>query len=285
MQKRKLEELNLLDNFMFGSMMGYPEIGEVFCKKLLKIIFQRDFTNLRITPQKVYYGMDTELHGTRLDVFIEEDGDNQEGIATVYDVEPDKNSDKKSIQALPKRMRFYHSKIDAGSLQSGEDYSNLKNLVSIMITSYDPFGLDRILYTIKNTCVEEPEMDYRDGVMTLYLYTKGSDGNVPESLREFLRYMEDTREENVVNEELKELQTMVQTVKRDKEVSVAYMRLMEDERILINRIREEEQINTKREKERADREATRAEQQATRAEKAEAELKILRGLLEQQSQL
>ena len=56
------------------------------------------------------------------------------------------------------------------------------------------------------------------------------------------------------------------------------MRLMEDERILINRIREEEQINTKREKERADREATRAE-------KAEAELKILRGLLEQQSQL
>ena len=73
MKRKALSELNLMDNFLFGSVVTYPGIGEEFSRKLLKIIFGRDFGKLRITPQKVYYGSDTELHGARLDVYIEED--------------------------------------------------------------------------------------------------------------------------------------------------------------------------------------------------------------------
>ena len=73
MKRKALSELNLMDNFLFGSVVTYPGIGEEFSRKLLKIIFGRDFGKLRITPQKVYYGSDTGLHGARLDVYIEED--------------------------------------------------------------------------------------------------------------------------------------------------------------------------------------------------------------------
>ena len=73
MQKRTLKELNLLDDFLFGSMVTYPGIGEEFSRELLRIIFQKEFGKLIVVPQKVYYGSDTDKHGTRLDVYLEED--------------------------------------------------------------------------------------------------------------------------------------------------------------------------------------------------------------------
>lgn len=73
MRRRKLEELNLLDDFLFGSMVTHPEIGEKFMRELLRVIFQRDFGKLKVIPQKVYYGSDTDKHGARLDVYLEEE--------------------------------------------------------------------------------------------------------------------------------------------------------------------------------------------------------------------
>lgn len=35
MQRRKLENLNLLDDFLFGTMVTYPGIGEAFVRELL----------------------------------------------------------------------------------------------------------------------------------------------------------------------------------------------------------------------------------------------------------
>lgn len=72
MQKRKLEELNLLDDFLFGTMVSYQGIGEEFRRMLLKIIFGKEFGRLIVVPQKMYYGNNTDLHGTRLEVHLEE---------------------------------------------------------------------------------------------------------------------------------------------------------------------------------------------------------------------
>ena len=94
MAKRKLEELNLLDNFLFGSMVTHPKLGERFVIELLQIIFNRQFGRLIVVPQKVYYGTDTDIHGARLDVYLEESlSDTNIENSIVYDLEPDKNSD------------------------------------------------------------------------------------------------------------------------------------------------------------------------------------------------
>ncbi|MBQ4537772.1 MAG: hypothetical protein II994_09195 [Lachnospiraceae bacterium] len=68
--RKKLEELNLLDNFLFGSMVTHPEYGEQFSRSILQIILNRKFDKLTVIPQKVYYGSDTDLHGARLDVYL-----------------------------------------------------------------------------------------------------------------------------------------------------------------------------------------------------------------------
>ena len=229
--KRKLEQLNLLDDFLFGSILSYPEIGEEFCRKILKILLNVDMDRLHIVPQKVYYGSDTDRHGARLDVYIEE----EKGTGTIYDVEPDKNDDRELKFALPRRVRFYHSKIDGRSLKAGDDYSKLKQVIVLMIMSYDPFGRDRVLYTIRSKCEEDPDMDYDDGAATCFFYTKGKKGELSEEARELLRYMEDSSEDNAQSERLKEIHSMVETVRQDEEVALEYMKVYEREQMIERR--------------------------------------------------
>ena len=264
MQKRSLKELNLLDDFLFGSMVNYPGIGEAFSRELLKIIFQREFGKLTVIPQKVYFGADTNKHGARLDVYLEEDLSAEDSLttATVYDIEPDTKDAEKYTSALPKRVRFYHAKIDGNSLESGEDYHALKNVIIIMITPYDPFDLDRMVYTIQNVCIEEPDMPYEDGAKTLFLYTKGTKGNPTEELKQLLQYMEHTEETYATNDELQKIQDMVDIVKQDKEVSLAYMKIFEREAMLIDQGRDLERENTRK----AELRAEAAEQQAEAAQ-------------------
>lgn len=152
MGKKNIEELNLMDDFLMGSVLSYPVVGPKVCRKMISIILSREIREVRIVPQKAYFGADTDKHGIRLDVYAEEarEGD----VDTVYDIEPDKSSKGEMRLALPRRTRFYHAKIDADSLASGEDYAQLKNVTVIFISPYDPFGLKRMVYTIKNTCVE-----------------------------------------------------------------------------------------------------------------------------------
>ena len=229
--KRKLEQLNLLDDFLFGSILSYPEIGEEFCRKILKILLNVDMDRLHIVPQKVYYGSDTDRHGARLDVYIEE----EKGTGTIYDVEPDKNDERELKLALPRRVRFYHSKIDGRSLKAGDDYSKLKQVIVLMIMSYDPFGRDRVLYTIRSKCEEDPDMDYDDGAATCFFYTKGKKGELSEEARELLRYMEDSSAGNAQSERLKEIHSMVETVRQDEEVALEYMKVYEREQMIERR--------------------------------------------------
>lgn len=227
---RKLEELNLIDNYLFGSIVTHPEEGERFSRYLLEIVFGRKFGALTVVPQKVLYGSDTEYHGARLDVYLEETPDMEGAAATIYDVEPEKGKAKKA--SLPQKVRFYHCKIGSKSLASGAAYDELKRVVILMIVPFDPFGLGRMVYTIKNHCVEEPEMPYEDGAVTIFLYTKGEKGEPREELHQMLRYFECSRTENASTEALREIDRIVRRVKQDEEVTIRYMRLMEDERDL-----------------------------------------------------
>lgn len=289
MQKRKLEELNLLDDFLFGTMVTYPEVGEAFVKSLLKIILGREFNSLKVIPQKTYYGKDTDKHGARLDVYMEADPDGevkmpnvqnnariQAKCSDVYDIEPENKMSSKKI--LPKRVRFYHAIIDAQSLRSGVEYDSLKNVTVIMIVPFDPFGYDRMVYTITRSCREEPDMPYDDGGTTLYLYTRGKRGIPSEGLKKLLLYMENTTWENAANEDLQVIQKMVETVKNDEEVSIEYMKSWEKEKMIREEGhkagREEGREEGRRE------EMANTERERRRAEEAEEKLRLLEEELE-----
>ena len=51
MQRRKLEELSLMDDFLFNAMLTHPETGEKFTNKILKLLFNRKYVIIRICQQ------------------------------------------------------------------------------------------------------------------------------------------------------------------------------------------------------------------------------------------
>lgn len=92
---------------------------------LLKLIFNRDFGKLQIVPEKDYKGADTDLHGVRLDVYVE--------------AAPDDSSE------------------DAAALKSGKGYQYLRETIVVMTMPFDPFGRDRIKYTMQVMNISEAE--------------------------------------------------------------------------------------------------------------------------------
>ena len=80
----------------------------------------------------------------------------------------------------------------------------------------------------KNTCREEPELRYDDGVRTLFLYTygrRGAENN--KELADLLRYMTDSRRENVTNPNIEFIQGMLEQIKQNAEIGVRYMQSWE----------------------------------------------------------
>ena len=113
------------------------------------------------------------------------------------------------------------------------------------------------------------------------LYTKGTKGTISEELRQFLNYMENTDQSNAVNEELQDIQRMVDTVKRDGEVSLRYMKSFEHDQLMYEEGKEAgreegrlaEMKNTELERKNTEKEKKRADMAQSRIKELEAELR------------
>lgn len=227
--RRSLNEMNLIDNFMFEQCVSDEEYGEEFCRIILEIILGREMGNLKVTAQKTLPGIDSEYHGARIDAFIREKGNGTETdviSGDLYDIEPDKNAQFR--RALPQRTRFYRAKLDSRALGVNKEYSEIVRSYVIMITDYDPFGKDRIIYTVKNRCLELPDMEYDDGAMTLYLYCRGHVGDVGEELKALLKFMVGEGTIDTDDSRLADLNRMLETVRHRERTEGLYMKWYEE---------------------------------------------------------
>ena len=130
-------------------------------------------------------------------------------------------------------------------------------MIIIFIMPEDPLREGRMIYTVRSMCEESPELPYDDGARTLYLYTRGTKGDLPEALRQLLRYMEQSTEENAVNDSLRQLHHMVETVKRDGEVALTYMKSWDREERIREAVRAEERQKAQLEKQQMEAELLR----------------------------
>lgn len=232
MRRRTLRELNVMDDFLFNEMLMWGEKGEEFCRILLRTILGQNIRDVKVVAQRKVQGINTNQHGIVLDAYIEAipaaEGENMADVevqSEIFDIEPNKY--EKDSEA--KRTRYYHALIDSKILKSGVNYKDMKNVTIIMILPYDPFGKGRMIYTIQNRCEEEPEIDYDDGVRTIYLNAAGAQENGSQELCDMLKYIQKSTEENATNEDLKYIHSLAKEVKDNEEVGVSYMKSWERE--------------------------------------------------------
>jgi len=119
-----------------------------------------------------------DAHGVRLDVITTDDQGRR------IDVEMQMRDEKN----IPRRMRYYEGSIDQATLEKGQNYNRLGDVVILFITPFDPFDAHGYYkYTFRNTCLEDKEIVLDDGVTKVILNAAGHKGEITSELKEFLQ--------------------------------------------------------------------------------------------------
>lgn len=115
---KRLKELTIKDNFMFGAVM----MDEDNCKGLLERVLEIQIDRVDVSKEKsiVYH---PEYKGVRLDVYAKDEKQTRYNVEMQVERKP----------ALGKRSRYYQSQMDMEMLLTGEDYTELPNIYVIFI--------------------------------------------------------------------------------------------------------------------------------------------------------
>ncbi len=217
---KPLQELNLIDSFLFGASTEKTQDAEFIAKLIIERATNEKVDKISVVSEKGLTGIDIHHHGIRMDLYVEA-YENQR-LAKVYDIEPNKYNPAE----LPMRSRYCQSLTDVKLLNSGDTYEMLPEYISIWILPYDPFGKNRMLYTVKNYVEEFPELVYNDGVKKLFLYVGGEFGGT-KKLKSLLQYFSDSNTPNVTDTDLEHLHSIVENTKHNQKVGNRYMTLQD----------------------------------------------------------
>ena len=168
------ENIQITDDFMFGTVFSYKED----CKEFLQRILQIRILEIRIvTPQQSIRNR-KDGKGIRLDVYVRDDQGNS------YDIEMQLLDTKE----LDLRSRYYHSEMDTYQIRKGKKYKNLKESIVIFVCGFDPFDENRSIYTFETICRENTDIRLKDKRKTYFVYIGGNRDGVAADTIKLLDY-------------------------------------------------------------------------------------------------
>lgn len=224
MTQSKFENLPISNDFMFKKVMQ----NKYLCQKLVGAIMQQEIADIIYTETEKTIEPYYDSKGVRLDVIIADEKH------TRYNLEMQvKNilGETTGEPLLPKHTRYYQSIMDMDMLQKGQDFDKLNPLILVFICAFDLFGEGRYLYTFKSRCLENLELELKNDVSVLLLNAQGMRGEVSQTVKNFLRYVNDHIPTDAFTQEV---EAEVVRLRQDKEVRREFMVLetrLKDERM------------------------------------------------------
>lgn len=221
--RRTLQELNLMDDFLFDVTTMDLEA----CKIIIELSLGIELKSIRWKEgQKIVHNLPGK-RGIRMDFCVED------GEGNFIDVEMQKRNEGN----IPKRTRFYQALLDAPFLKSGEKgFDRLKPSCIVIICGFDLYHQGKYRYTFESRCEEVPGLLLGAECRKVILNSKGkNDEEVEKSLIDFLHYVENSREKELpkdCDERLRHLHSKVALIKRSAEMEAEYMRTEEWERLI-----------------------------------------------------
>ena len=183
---------------------------------------------------------------------------------------------------IPRRMRYYEGSIDQATLEKGQNYNRLGDVVILFITPFDPFDAHGYYkYTFRNTCQEDKEIVLDDGVTKVILNAAGHKGEITSELKEFLQLVAGNvdpthyTEGSFADRVQKQVHIARRNAKWRKEYMDWEMTLRNEREKGREEGRMEERAKTEEQRKRAEAEKERAEEEKERADAAEERIRIL----------
>ena len=213
-KKKLLQEMTLLDNFLFRETMNVPELFGI----LVDICMEKHVMFEEKPHVEKVFGVLPELREIKVDVY------NESMDTALYAIE----MQGANTGNLEKRSRYYQSHIDVQMLEPGErDFNKMKDIYLIMICPFDLFGKGACRYTFREVCEEYPDLKLKDGGCRMFINTKGK--NRDEFSREFVELMDYINapvgelEQYTTTDRVKQLHEGIQRLKQSKEVKDKFM--------------------------------------------------------------
>lgn len=209
MSIKVLENLTISDNFLFQKVMQDEEICKEFIENLLEISVKK----IHYSESEKTIEIKNKSKSIRLDVYVETDD------GRIIDIEMQTSEVN---QNFGKRTRYYQALIDLNTLNKGESYKKLKESYIIFVCTFDPFKLNRKIYTFRNKCIEEENLELNDETTKIFLNSKGKIGKINEEIKNFLEYVNG---DEVKGSFTTKVDDRLKEVKSREEIGVEYMTL------------------------------------------------------------
>ena len=207
-QIKDWQDLTIQDDYMFKLIMSRKR----GCKKMLEKILRISIDDLVYIEDEKSMKASYDSKGVRLDVYVKDDKH------TVYNIEMQVR--KPENKGLYKRTRYYQSMIDGDLLKAGVDYDELNLTYIIFICPFEPFHEGRHMYTFRNYCTEDKDIELQDGTVKLFLNTKGTMDDVEPDVKAFLEYVDGVMSPD---EFVQEIDEAIRNVKAQESERVRYM--------------------------------------------------------------
>lgn len=221
--KTKLDEMNLVDKFLFDEVMNCDEAYE----DAVSILLEREIHLLTPSQTEKELRVSPQLRAARLDV-ISMDEERQ-----IYFTE----MQKQNTYNLEKRSRYYQAQVDVSLLPPGEkNFNKLPNACFILVAPFDIFGKGLYRYTFIGTCQECPELKLDDGAVRIFINTRGKNReDFSQEFLDFMEYIEDTTDEVAERSKsgrLKRIHEIVKKVKLSEKTGVKLMQRWEEDAMI-----------------------------------------------------
>lgn len=218
-EPRSLQDLNLVDRFLFDEIMDVSGMYQI----AVNILLENKADLLDKTQTEKEFRISPLLRAVRLDVVgMDTDG-------RVYYTE----MQQRNTENLLKRSRYYQGQLDVSLLEPGSvDFNLLNDSCLILIAPFDIFGRGLYRYTFCGVCQECPDLKLQDGAVRVFINTNGT--NRKDFSREFLDFMEylmNTTDENAaktVSGRIKAMHREVQRIRASEEMGVKFMQKWEE---------------------------------------------------------
>ncbi|SFB13020.1 Rpn family recombination-promoting nuclease/putative transposase [Selenomonas ruminantium] len=201
------EELTITDDYMFKLVMRHPKI----CKRLIEKILHIKIKHIDYLDDEKSLKFRYAGKGIRLDVYVE-------GDDTIYDIEMQVRD--YGDEELAYRSRYYQSMIDVDALATGADYKELKKSYVIFLCPFALFDGQRHLYSFRNICLQDRNLELNDGTNKIFLCSEGQLDDVSPDVKAFLDYMKGLPSGDTF---VSEIDQFIKEIKVKEEERVSYM--------------------------------------------------------------
>ena len=204
-----VQKLRVLDDVFFEEYI--KDVGA--CEELIQTVLENP--NIRIKQDTLNPQKSVHIIGkrsVRVDVYVE--GEDSE----IYNIEIQRSDNCNHV----KRVRYNAASLTTDGSEPGDSFDDVRNVIVIYISEFDVFGLGKTIYHC-NTIIKETWTDVDDGFLAVYVNTENPDGSKISNLMQLFKkpnfsddefprssarmkfLKDDERQENVMNNIVKEI--------------------------------------------------------------------------------